>query len=358
MPSTYRRGPYLDSNDTIIFIDEHTDETMVATNQTSTGLGVSIGTVYKYEKAIDFIRGGLTSVYTGSLYNQRLLPGHFYYVEDGYVVGEAPVSGYGSPVGPGDPGPWNRNDIQIVEVSWLDRYFAAYRNDYVGTFPSMNPYTTTFGTIIVYELKGTTVTYKADGSDLLDIAADFAKIVNKPNTYANAYVYTGDAYSGQKRVFITTTYTTGDDLAVEKNLGNVLDYGPCNNHGNCYKYEITAEQYAALSDWLRRNNDIWNDEFSHIGTTMQLYNGNKIVPQFTNDNISIVTEYGGDGTLSRYYLHIGLEPGSTTELPYYYDEDDPTPLWLVWTNPDNTNHSYKMNLKQLVLARPFVQDGE
>ncbi|MGI6743517.1 MAG: S-layer homology domain-containing protein [Eubacteriales bacterium] len=352
-------GPYLDSNDTIIFVDEHTDETMVATNQTSTGLGVSIGTVYKYEKAIDFIRGGLTSVYTGSLYNQRLLPGHFYYVEDGYVVGEAPVSGYGSPVGPGDPGPWNRNDIQIVEVSWLDRYFAAYRNDYVGTFPSMNPYTTTFGTIIVYELKGTTVTYKADGSDLLDIAADFAKIVNKPNTYANAYVYTGDAYSGQKRVFITTTYTTGDDLAVEKNLGNVLDYGPCDDHDYyCYKYEITAEQYAALSDWLRRNNDIWNDEFSHIGTTMQLYYGNVIVPQFTNDNIRIVTEYGGDGTLSRYYLHIGLEPGSTAVFPYYYDEDDPTPLWLVWTNPDNTNHSYKMNLKELVLGRILIQDGE
>ena len=346
-------GPYLDSNDTIIFVDEHTDETMVATNQTSTGLGVSIGTVYKYENAIDFIRGGLTSVYTGALYNQRLIPGRFYYVKDGYVVGEVPVAGYNSPVGGGDSG---SNVIQVVKVTWLDSFFAAYGNAHggIGSGP-VNPYTTTYGSIIVYELNGTTITYK-DGAPENKLDA-FKAIVNKPNSYATAYVYVGTEYSCQKRVFITTTYTSGDDLGVVKNLGKVLEYGPSDHPSVvgtklCYKYRITPEQYAALSDWQRLNNNAWNSGFSHIGSTMKLYCYNHAIADFNYDNVDIETEIAGaGGDLTEYFLHISVkaELGYPLILNYPCASHPNKPLYLVWTNPDNTNHSYKLDLVEIDL---------
>ncbi len=342
-------SPYLDSNNTIIFVDENTVATMVATNQTSTGLGVSIGTVYKYEKAIDFIRGGLTSVYTGAQYNQRLIPGRFYYVENGYVVREAPVAGYGSPVGFGDSSAY---DIQIVNVSWLDSYFAAYANTYVEGDTDVQPYQTTFGAVIVYELNGTTVTYK-DGAPENKLDA-FKAIVNKLNSYATAYVYTGDDYSAQKRVFITTTYTSGADLKVVNNLGKVLsanqfvhdEFGPA---PNAYEYQITAAQYAALSDWMWRNNDPASQEFSHIGTTMKLYCNDHLVNEFNYDNIIIRTAMtSGYGPLAEYWLIIGIESDvDSLTLNYPCAEHTGKPVWLVWTNPDNTNHSYKLDLTEI-----------
>lgn len=355
-------SPYLDSNDTIIFIDEHTDETMVATNQTSTGLGVSIGTVYKYENAIDFIRGGLTSAYTGALYNQRLIPGHFYYVKDGYVVGEAYVAGHNSPVGFGDYG---NNDIQVVKVTWLDSFFAAYGNKHVGvgTGP-VEIYTSTFGSIIVYELNGTTITYK-DGAPENKLDA-FKAIVNKPNSYATAYVYVGDEYSCQKRVFITTTYTSGADLAVVKDLGNVLTHGQCDdpwliggNAARCTKYQITKAQYDAISDeayslfgW---HNEQYNDEFAHTGTTLKLYYDGAVVPDFTYENIRIATEIAGaGGELTEYYLHIYIPWSHSGPYDFHYGPDTPNKLWLVWTNPNNTNESYKLGLFELNIEIPVM----
>ncbi len=348
-------GPYLDSNDTIIFIDEHTDETMVATNQTSSGYGVTVGGVWKYENAIDFIRGGLTSAYTGALYNQRLIPGHFYYVKDGYVVGEAPVAGHTSPVGFGDYG---GNDIQVVKVTWLENYFAAYGNKFVGlpVGGSVYPYTTTYGSIIVYELNGTTITYK-DGAPENKLDA-FKAIVNKPNSYATAYVYVGDEYSAQKRVFITTTYTSGADLGVVKDLGNVLTHGRCDDPWvegysaqRCTKYQITKAQYEAISDWVPANNDHWNEEFAHVGTTMLLYYKGAIVPNFNATNVRIATEIkGAGGDLTEYFLHIYIPWGH--EYSFNYGPDDPNKLWLVWTNPNNTNESYKLGLFELNIAVP------
>lgn len=320
-------GTYLDSYDTIIFADENTIATMVATNQTSTGLGVSIGTVYKYTNAIDFIRGGLTSAYTGAQYNQRLYAGHFYYVKNGYVIGEAFVA--------------DGNDVQVVNVTYLDKFFAVYaNNDVFKGGMVVLPYLTLVGKSIVYELKGTTITYK-DGAPK-DITEDFMKVVNTPDGYASAYVYTGDAYSGMKRVFITTTYTPGTSLNTVKDLGKVLGAYAVNEDTTMW-YSISEEAYNAISVWMDDYNDNWNAAHSDIGTTMKLYCGDKLITEFNRYNVDIDTDmYQGYGP-GDYWLNIY----AINDVPIVAPCDIHENVYLVWTNRHNTNESYKLDLTEI-----------
>ena len=44
---------------------------------------MTLGATYKYDYAIDFIRGGFVTVYTGVAYNYPLQAGRFYRVVDG-----------------------------------------------------------------------------------------------------------------------------------------------------------------------------------------------------------------------------------------------------------------------------------
>lgn len=324
-------GTYLDSYDTIIFADENTIATMVATNQTSTGLGVSIGTVYKYTNAIDFIRGGLTSAYTGAQYNQRLYAGHFYYVKNGYVVGEAFVA--------------DGNDVQVVNVTYLDKFFSVYANDdVINGNVAINPYITLVGKSIVYELKGTTITYNEPPKDTntpKDITEDFMKIVNAPNAYASAYVYTGSAYSGQKRVFITTTYTPGSSLKTVVDLGKVLFTNKVSESVNTYL--IDQKTYDAISVWLEPYNDSFNTQHSDLGTTMKLYCGDHLISTFNKDNVWLNTAIAQGYGPGNYYLGI-----TSISNVHVYAPCGPAcagnPVYLVWTNRHNTNESYKLDL--------------
>ncbi len=355
-PSTTQS--YLDSNDTIIYVDAHTMESMVATNQTSTGLGVSIGTVYQYTNAIDFIRGGLTSAYTSALYNQRLYAGHFYYVKDGYVVGEVEV-GATSQLDPTQT--YGRFDVEVVKVSYVDKYVSIYQqwNGYQGSIPNGTPlWSTSFGKPIVYELGHNNYDYNYVGKDVYitykdgapkNIVDDFAKIVNGANSYATAYVYTGNlsgtTYSGQKRIFITTTYTKGADLSVVKDLGTTITGassaynigGTAVSGTGVAVYQITAEQYAALSAYAANYNNNWNDQYAGIGTTMKLYNGAVAVKDFTDANINVDT-WVEQRIGNEYYLCIELKAGKYVTVAA-------DPAYLVFTNPDNTNESYKIELK-------------
>lgn len=378
---------YLDSNDTIIFVDKNTMETMIATNQTSTGLGVSIGTVYQYTNAIDFIRGGLTSAYTTALYNQRLFAGHFYYVKDGYVVGEVEV-GATNQIDPTNTA--GVFDIEIVKVSYVDKFVTIYQEwDGLQRANSNGNrlWRTSLGKPIVYELKDVTVTYK-DGAPK-NIVDDFAKIVNEKDSYATAYVYTGyltgsidnpHKYSGQKKLFITTTYTDAATLKVEHDLGatpifTIFDEMPANTDdtyrysylftdngtlayefkdgkidkeiaagGTYVMFKLTKAQYDALSAYQSIYNNNWNDQDAGIGTTMKLYSNGNVVSDFINDRYSgkqyidvdtqVVSRIG-----DYYYLYIKLVPG------VYKTITATDPAYLVFTNPNNTNESYKIELE-------------
>jgi hypothetical protein len=352
---------YLDSNDTIIFVDKNTMETMIATNQTSTGLGVSIGTVYQYTNAIDFIRGGLTSAYTTALYNQRLYAGHFYYVKDGYVVGEVEV-GATNQIDPTNTA--GVFDIEIVKVSYVDKFVSIYQewDGFQRTSNNGNKlWKTAIGKPIVYELKDVTITYK-DGAPK-NIVDDFAKIVNEEDSYATAYVYTGyltgsldnpHKYSGQKKLFITTTYTDAATLKVEHDLGATKIYtafdelkanddGTYPYHyiykdGSIVQFKLDKAQYDALSAYLSVYNDNKNMQNAGIGTTMKLYSKDNVVSGFTWKNVYIdtyvVTRIG-----DYYYLYIGLNDGIYTTIT----ANDPA--YLVFTNPNNTNESYKIELE-------------
>lgn len=375
-PSTTQS--YLDSNDTIIYVDAHTMESMVATNQTSTGLGVSIGTVYQYTNAIDFIRGGLTSAYTSALYNQRLYAGHFYYVKDGYVVGEVEVGG-STQTQPTGIAP--NFDVEIVKVSYVDKYVVVYtpwaaapKSD--EDVELGNLWTTSFGRPIVYELGHDNADYNYVGKDVYitykdgapkNIIDDFAKVVNTTNSFATAYVYTGalsgTIYSGQKQIFITTAYNTANPVYdadgkviysgilndnLFKDLKSTLGWDPTTT----YTFEISAEQYLALSfydaELKAAYNDAYSTNWAGLNTTLKLYryfkNGTTEIIDIPAENI--LTEVQ-QGLGTKYYLTLKgvtkLYDGVTDPLKVHAQELVERD-YLVWTNPYNTNETYKMHL--------------
>ena len=86
---------------------------------------------------------------------------------------------------------------------------------------------------------------------------------------------------------------------------------------------------------------------------MLLYYKGAIVPNFNATNVRIATEIkGAGGDLTEYFLHIYIPWGR--EYKFNYGPDDPNKLWLVWTNPNNTNESYKLGLFELNIAVPPI----
>lgn len=282
-------------------------------------------------------------------------------------------------------------DIEIVKVSYVDKYCAIYQqwNGAPGMAWGSDLWTTAIGKPIVYHLGNSgyahpdvTVTYEQDSNHPFDILyenankklknivgdpfkynaddkeANFAWTVNQPDSYATAYVYTGNLnnrqYSNQVKVMITTTYTTAAAKAVEHDLGatltdealyytrttrNVSDFANIDikADGAQYVWEISAKQYEKLSAFLDYNGN-WNIPNPSINLMLRAYINNT---EISLAGITFLRTYVEQGIGVRYYLGIT----STGTSAFDCSLASPLKLYLVWNNPDNTNESFKLHLE-------------
>lgn len=102
------------------------------------------------------------------------------------------------------------------------------------------------------------------------------------------------------------------------------------------KFEITEEQYNALSYFNGTYNNDTNTSYAGLNTTMVLYTVDEAAGTVTIGTILSLKTTMEQGIGVRYYLDLGA-----TVL---HDAPGGPHDYLVWTNPNNVNESYVMHL--------------
>lgn len=302
------------ANDTIIFIDDDAAATEIITNQVSTGYGVTQGATYSYNKAIDFVRGGVVNnILT---YNQRLTKGNFYYVKDGYVEGKVDLNG---------------DIIKTGYLQYIDTYEA------VLTYNNAQVEKTNYRTNYLYKLVGTNiVNVSADDDNPKNMVNTEKANINTDGAYAPVYFYNGNIDS-TANVFIYESIIKGlssSHLYERQDAINAIEVIPGKLENYQFVsatadytvenwYEITAEDYFNLSSsnssfW--RSNDDANRIFRYVGTNVTLYNkSGAVVSDFTNStglNILASTRiaYTNGGGI-KYLLGFTLDEDVVNNVP-------------------------------------------
>lgn len=315
-------------NNTVIFVDKDTVATEVMTNQTSTGFGVTLGTVYTYNTAIDFVFGGVkNNILT---YNNRLTAGNFYEIKDAYVESRIDVTD--SRIGQG----------QLV---YIDTYEAVLKAPVNGILTEV--LRTIDRTNYLYELTtDNDITNVKDETNPKNQIKDFRTAINGYDSFAQVYYYNGEL-STPANVFIyakgkivagvdrkTEMYLRNDwimenveiygwdtidaslllgstvvgQITVPYIKGQLSDYQFSGTHGDYGAfnwYEISFEDYTRLSSKGFFNNDSYNYVIRDLGTNMQLIDNStgRAVQGFNNANVTAFTQImstnaGGD----KYFL--------------------------------------------------------
>jgi len=316
------------SNDTVIFVDDTAAATEIITNQTSTGYGVTLGTLYSYNRTIDFVYGGEKNDIL--VYNNRLTAGNFYIVKDGYV----------------DSGKLDKttsSEIGVAFLQYIDTYEAVWKIDGRAMADKSN-----YQTNYLYQLKGT---------DIVDVSADDKAPANKiwsekanintDGAFAPAYYYTGSIDS-PANVFIYETITKGivanpnhtrydwitteNIITTRANRGwgtQVLlqdySFSPATTAYSPYNwFEITLDEYNSLSSAGFMANDAFNNVLNVFsqGVAMELLDAKGVkVPNFDAANILVFTEIAyTNGGGYKYFIVFTSNPswnnnnvgGSTT----------------------------------------------
>ena len=336
---------------TIIFIDKDTKATEAYTNQSTNGLGVTMGAVYTYSNAVDVIRGGL---YTGSIqvFNHQLKVGSFYRVVDGYVQEEI------------EPG--NDSSIRVGNLEFIDTY------EYVLTTAKGQVITENYTTNYVYELVGNDITNTSatDVTPANKRAAVGAAINGIIGEYAAVYYYAGYEYTGtgltnddydtDARVFIYTalkgnaTQPSSAFSAIGSRYNRVWLTPPQPQYiktelasgAEVFSYyQIPYEAYVAISSGGYLPNDIYNDYADYnLGTICRMYDSaGKLIADFNEDNVLMLTKmFVTNGSGTQYYLIFTAKPT--------WKQADITAVGavkLVWTNPENINDTYTLTLPSL-----------
>jgi len=348
---------------TIIFVDENAKASQLATNQIYTGLSVTLGGTYQYDYVIDFIRGGLTTVYVGASFNRALEAGCFYRVVDGYVTEKINVG--------------DESDVRIGMLAYIDDYYSVViKNEFVAgeAVPTYDYFTVENQAHILYKLIGTNVEDVAviSGSNLYkpydymyyydtNTAKAVAVInnINANDNYASVYYYNGlDFANVATRVYIyteaavsdiTNSYTaitvaTGAPIIGYKYNTSLTGFtGTEALNGYVVYFQIPKAAYDTLSNHDMVANDNGNSVFAGIGSTMRLYNGSAFNQNFTAANVEVSTEiHTTQANGTRYYLR--LEAKNATAII------GSATASLVWTNP-NSSVSYKLALSAFSIAR-------
>ena len=304
------------SNNTIIYVEDDTMATETITNQTNSGYGVTLGAVYSYNKAIDFVNGGVKdNILT---YNGRLSVGNFYEIKDNYV--EALVSKSDSRIGSG----------QLV---YVDTYEAVVQAPVHGILTEV--IATNYRANFLFEVSedGKSITdTKPNKEDIApkNMIKDVRAEINNEGSYAAVYYYAGDL-EAPANVFIYNKilkdlnpsarklYQRNDwvmeDIKIlsweQIDIGGyfgtlsasgtvpvllpVLERysfaGAHSNTGAFNIYEINANDYARLSSAGVLANDGYNYVIKDLGTNMRLFdpNGNEVT-NFTNANVIAFTQ--------------------------------------------------------------------
>ena len=302
------------SNDTVIFIDDTAAATEIITNQTSSGYGVTLGTVYSYNKAIDFVNGGVKNDIL--VYNNRLTKGNFYAVKDGYVDHLVKTS---------DP------EIGTAYLQYIDTYEAVWLIDGFQLADRTN-----YRTNYLYQLKGTDIVdVSADDSNPKNMIWTEKANINTEGAFAPAYYYAGNVESASN-VFIYETITKGaiardkhvryDWIATEdiitsrwtrpfENpviLQNYAFTAPTTALSSYNWYEITQAEYESLSKIGFIDNDAFNRVLNifSIGVSMEMLDSKgALVPGFNSKNVLAFTEiaYTNGGGV-KYFLVLTSNP--------------------------------------------------
>ena len=318
------------SNDTVIFVDDDTFATEVITNQTNTGYGVTLGTVYSYNKAIDFVRGGFKE---GILtYNGRLSAGKFYLVKDNYVEKEIARDDHAY--------------ISSGNLVYIDTYEAVVQSHGF----EKEVINTNYRTNYLYQLKGTEITdTKANNEDITpkNFVKDEKGNVNTDGNFAYVYYYAGsieapanvfifeEVKAGAKApakylrndwiaenvvltgwddvVFTNTVTNTNTKVSQQfsmtipvftSKLENYKFSGIHSPYGAYNWYEIDINDYNRLSSMGYWSNDGSNHVLKTYGVNFQLLDPDgKIVEGFNEYNVLAFTKMmqtNGGGT--KYFL--------------------------------------------------------
>lgn len=341
------------ANDTIIFVDDDTAATEIITNQVNTGYGVTQGATYSYNKAIDFVRGGVLNNIL--VYNQRLTKGNFYYVKDGYVEGKVDLNG---------------GIIKTGYLQYIDTYEA------VLTYNNARVEDSNYRTNYLYKLVGTNiVNVSADDDNPKNMINTEKANINTDGAYAPVYFYDGNIDS-TANVFIYESIIKGlssSHLYERQDAINAIEVIPGKLENYQFVsatadytvenwYEITAEDYFNLSSsnssfW--RSNDDANRIFRYVGTNVTLYNkSGAVVSDFTNStglNILASTRiaYTNGGGI-KYLLGFKLDENVVNNVPLVGGSKTDN-FTLRWTHVNGIT-PYSITLKGFGLKSTYVPD--
>ena len=295
------------SNDTVIFIDDTAAATEIMTNQTNSGYGVTLGTVYSYNKTIDFVNGGVKNDVL--VYNNRLTKGNFYAVKDAYVEGLLDKK--------------SSSEIGVAYLQYIDTYEAVWLKEGF-TLADRTNYRTNF----LYQLKGTDIVdVSADDSSPKNMIWDQKANINKDGAFAPAYYYAGSLNS-PANVFIYETITAGisstkmytrydwittEDIITTRGFRPfgrevILEnysFQPASKALTPYNwFEISKEDYDSISAAGFIDNDAFNRVVNMAGISMMLYDAaGNVVPGFKYDNVLSFTEIAyTNGGGYKYFL--------------------------------------------------------
>ena len=305
------------ANDTIIFVDDDTMNTETQTNQTTSGLGVTMGTIFSYNNAVDFIYGG---VYNNILtYNFRLQAGKFYRVLDGYVQNEVKTGADGN------------YEIMTANLKYIDTFEAVLDNGYNSNY-RVN---------YLYKLVGTNILNETDKTTPKNQLADEKAKINAEGSFAPVWYYNDQVgisvrfltEEAPAKVFIYKDIHAGlpntregvryKAITTENVINNYifgappvpalqkLDYAPATRDVlypfNWYK--ISKADYDKLSVAGLFRNDMFNNVINLKGFGIKLYNGTTEVTNFNDFNVimfTMITYTNGDGY--NYFVCFGSLP--------------------------------------------------
>ena len=339
--------PWLENNQnsTIIFVDKDCKASQQQTNQVYTGLSVTLGATYKYDYAIDFIRGGFVTVYTGVAYNYPLQAGRFYRVVDGYVTEMIPVN--------------DDSDVRVGALEYIDEYNAIVLDN---TFNTPQVFSENYASNVLYKLdplNGYDVAHKSSyaGSDLF-VPVDYIGTaendkINAMNSYATVYFYAGDEFGWTG----TNVYIFSEANAADIAGDNTWEVK-----------EITIPLYV-----LKPNTGFQTLTFSYatgrtgyFQITEDCYTKLSTFGAFDSDNVNFINYFNLNDNLVRFYDKDGnlitgvsattyaqvknrLNGASVGNPLYFLSVDDNDVAYMVWTNIFSPV-SYRINL-----VRPAIK---
>jgi hypothetical protein len=338
--------PWLENNQnsTIIFVDKDCKASQQQTNQVYTGLSVTLGATYKYDYAIDFIRGGFVTVYTGVAYNYPLQAGRFYRVVDGYVTELIPVN--------------DDSDVRVGALEYIDEYSAIVLDNNVSTFSD------NYASNVLYKLdplNGYDVAHKSSyaGSDLY-VPVDYIGTaendkINAMNSYATVYFYAGDEFGWTGTNVYIFSETNAASIAAE-NTWTVkeITYPEYVTKPNTTLETLTFAVANTRTGYFQLTEDCYTKLSTDNGIAGDSDNTNWINYYILNDNL--VRFYDKDGNLitgvnANTFAAVSKKlNGVFVGVPQYFLViDTDTVAYMVWTNTYSPV-SYRINL-----VRPAIK---